>query len=113
VRCLNFDFLEVFPILPNMSNPLVIKVCTGRACTERHSQYIEKRLFADREFYHFEDDVSIEQCLCQWRCKEWPTVVFWNDVQVGQNPVKSSEMLVKKIAEIRKRLQNKKPEWVK
>lgn len=60
---------------------------------------------ADKEFFHYtDDDVSIEKCLCQGRCQEWPTVVFNNDVQVHHNPVKASEMLKKKLEEARKRI---------
>ncbi len=82
---------------------LVVKVCTGRACSDRHSPYIEKRLRADVDFYGYGSDVVIETCLCQGRCKEGPTVVFQNDVQTYQNPVKSSEILRKKVAEWKKR----------
>lgn len=43
-----------------------VKVCGGRACSERHSEYIKKRLEADIEFYKYnEDEVTIESCLCQ------------------------------------------------
>ncbi len=87
---------------------LTIKVCKWRSCSERFSDFIEKRLISDTEFYHFSDDIaSIESCLCQGRCKEWPVVVFNNDVQVAHNPVRSSEMMRKKVDEIRKRLAHK------
>lgn len=87
---------------------ITVRVCGGRSCSERNSKYILTRLEADNEFYGYGDDVSLESCLCQWRCKEWPTVSFGNDVQIYQNPVKSSELLRKKVAEARKRLQSKK-----
>ena len=83
---------------------LTVRICTGRACSERYSAFIEKRLDADRAFYHYDEDVELENCLCQGRCKEWPTVVFGSDVHVGQNPVKSSEILRRKVDEARKRL---------
>lgn len=86
---------------------ITVKICKGRSCTERHSEYIEKRLIADKDFYHYTDEeVTIESCLCQGRCKEGPTVVFSNDVQVGHNPVRASEMLRKKVEELRKRLKS-------
>ncbi len=86
-----------------------VKVCGWRSCSERHSEYIKKRLEADIEFYQYnETEVTIETCLCQWRCKEWPTVVYGNDVQIYQNPVKSSEFLRKKVNEFRKRFNSKK-----
>lgn len=69
---------------------------------------VKKRLESDTEFYGYGNDVDIEECMCQGRCKEWPTVVYGNDVQTYQNPVKASEVLRKKVAEARKRLQSKK-----
>lgn len=86
-----------------------VKICTGRSCSERQSQYIHKRLESDREFYSYkEDEVTIETCMCQWRCKEGPTVTYNNDIQIWQNPVKASEFLRKKVNEARKRIHNKK-----
>ncbi len=86
-----------------------VKICTGRSCSERHSEYIHKRLEADKEFYHYqEDEILIETCLCQGRCKEGPTVIYGGDVQLYQNPVKASELLKKKVMEARKRITNKK-----
>jgi len=49
---------------------ITIKVCTGRACSERYSEFIRKRLEGDKDFYKYEDDVEIETCMCQGRCKE-------------------------------------------
>ena len=87
---------------------ITVKVCTGRSCSERNSKYIITRLEWDKEFYSYGEDVEIESCLCQGRCKEGPTVAFGNDIQIYQNPVKASEILRKKVAEARKRLQSKK-----
>jgi NADH:ubiquinone oxidoreductase subunit E len=99
---------KVFPILQAMQ-PTNVKICTGRSCGERHSEYIQKRLEADREFYWYkEEELVIETCLCQGRCKEGPTVVYNNDIQIYQNPVKASEILHKKIIEARKRINTKK-----
>ena len=83
---------------------ITVRVCTGRSCSERYASFVQKRLEGDREFYHYGDDVEIETCMCQGRCKEWPTVAYGNDIQVGQNPVKASETLRKKVEEARKRL---------
>ncbi len=83
---------------------LTVRVCTGRSCSERYSSFIQKRLEGDREFYWYGDDVEIESCMCQWRCKEWPTVSYDNDLHFGQNPVKASEILRKKVEEARRRL---------
>jgi NADH:ubiquinone oxidoreductase subunit E len=86
---------------------ITVKVCTGRSCTERNSKYIINRLEGDTVFYGYGDDVAIEPCMCQGRCKEGPTVAFGNDIQIYQNPVKTSELLRKKVAEARKRLKEK------
>lgn len=92
-----------FPYTDSMQS-INVKICTGISCSDRHSEYIQKRLEADKEFYHYtEDEVITDTCLCQWRCKEWPIVVYGNDIQIYQNPVKSSELLRKKITEWRKK----------
>ena len=106
--CLSFAKSVLFPILTPMQ-AIQVKICTGRSCSERHSEYIRKRLDADREFYQYKDDeLILETCLCQWRCKEGPTLIFGKDVQIWQNPVKASELLRKKIMEARKRFAPKK-----
>jgi hypothetical protein len=56
-----------------------VKICAGLSCSDRHSEYIKKRLEADKEFYQY------------------------NDIQIYQNPVKSSELLRKKVTEWRKK----------
>jgi (2Fe-2S) ferredoxin len=104
VRGFSFAKSLLFPILTPMQT-INVKVCTGRSCTERQSNYIKTRLDADREFYGYsEDEVIVETCMCQGRCKEGPTVVFGADVQIWQNPVKASELLRKKVTEARKRI---------
>lgn len=57
------------------------------------------RLEGDRAFYSYPEELTIETCLCQGRCKEGPTVVYDGDVQVWQNPVKASETLRRKVNE--------------
>jgi Thioredoxin-like [2Fe-2S] ferredoxin len=80
-----------------------IKVCTGRSCSERFSSFVMSRLERDRDFYSYPEELVIESCLCQGRCKEGPTVVFDNDVQVYMNPIKASEMLRRKVGEWKNR----------
>ncbi|MBP9811914.1 (2Fe-2S) ferredoxin domain-containing protein [Candidatus Gracilibacteria bacterium] len=75
----------------------IIQVCAGRACSEHFSPFIKKRLEADRGFYGYPEEVIIEDCLCQGRCKDGPTVIFDNDIQIGMNPIKASEILRKKV----------------
>lgn len=75
----------------------IIKICHGRSCSERFSPYILSRLEADRDFYSYPEGLVFEKCLCQGRCKEGPVVVYDNDVQIYQNPIKASEILRKKV----------------
>lgn len=84
---------------------MLIQVCRGKSCSERHSQYIASRLHADKSFYGYPDDVIIEDCFCQGRCKEWSTVVFDGNTEVHMNPIKASEMLRKKVAEAKRKIQ--------
>ncbi len=86
---------------------LTVQICKWRSCSERYPDYIAKRLEADKAFYTYGDDVIVEDCFCQGRCKEGPTVVFDNDVQVWQNPVKASDTLRKKVEEARRKLKVK------
>ncbi|MBP9812713.1 (2Fe-2S) ferredoxin domain-containing protein [Candidatus Gracilibacteria bacterium] len=86
----------------------IIKVCHGRACSERFSSYIFSRLEADRDFYRYPDEIILEKCLCQGRCKEGPVVVYNNDIQIYQNPVKASEILRKKVNEWKNQKNNQK-----
>ena len=88
--------------------PLTVKICTWRSCSERFSSFIEKRLLSDKDFYAYPEDVIIETCLCQWRCKEWPTVVYENDVQIYMNPIKASEILKRKVSEWKNKMKHEK-----
>ncbi len=63
------------------------------------------RLEWDKVFYSYPDELTFETCMCQGRCKEGPTVVYDNDIQVSQNPVKASEILRRKVNEW-KRIKN-------
>ncbi|GAB0175250.1 MAG: hypothetical protein HHAS10_11290 [Candidatus Altimarinota bacterium] len=86
----------------------VIKVCQGKSCSERFSSFIKKRLLADTAFYGYPDELVIEDCHCQNRCQEGPTVIFDNDIQVGMNPIKASEILRKKVNDWKNRESKKK-----
>ncbi len=83
-----------------------IKICKGRSCSERHTEYIANRIERDLVFYNIEG-VNVTSCLCQWRCKEGPVVLFDNDIQSRMNPVKASELLRKKIEMIKAQKQQK------
>lgn len=73
-----------------------VQVCTGKSCTDRFSPYIESRLQNDKKMYNFET-LMIENCPCQWRCKEGPVVVFDGKIEVHMNGIKASKMLVDKL----------------
>ena len=88
---------------------LTVKICKGRSCTERFSPFIEKRLLGDRDFYSYPEALVIEDCLCQGRCKEGPTVVFDSDVQTYMNPIKASEMLRRKVGEWKNKMKKENP----
>jgi (2Fe-2S) ferredoxin len=67
---------------------------------------------ADRDFYAYPVELVIEDCLCQGRCKEGPTVVFDSDVQVRMNPIKASEMLRRKVGEWKNKVSRTKAEEI-
>lgn len=73
----------------------------------RWSEYIERRLRADSDFYTYPVDVIIEPCMCQNHCQEWPVVLFDADIKLGMNPVKASDTLRKKIDEAKKHFSEK------
>lgn len=77
----------------------IVQVCHGRSCIERFSPCIRKRLDGDVVFYSYPEEIVIENCLCQNRCKEGPVVSFEKDIHVGVNPIKASEILKKKVQE--------------
>lgn len=78
-----------------------VKICAGYSCSQKLSAYIKVRLESDIDFYRYDTDrISVDFCPCQGRCKEWPIVVFDSDVHTHQNPVKSSQLLQKKLSRI-------------
>ena len=77
-----------------------VKVCTWKTCSERWSEYIIKRLENDKEFFDL-DDLEIESSPCMWWCKEWPNIVIWNEKFKKMNPLKTSDLLFKKLKEIK------------
>lgn len=69
-----------------------VKVCKGKTCSERFSQYIAKRLENDAKFYD-KDNIILEDCLCLWQCKDGPNIVIDNKVHNHVNPAKASELV--------------------
>jgi (2Fe-2S) ferredoxin len=103
----DFDFSTLFPILSPCKQKSLKYVLENRVLSD-FLPFIKKRLEADIGFYHYPEGIVIEDCLCQGRCKEGPTLVFDNDVQVGMNPIKASEILRKKVNDWKVEKQNKK-----
>lgn len=80
----------------------IVKICHGKSCSERFSKYILTRLEADKEFYKYGENVKIETSLCMGRCNFWPNINIDGEIISGQNPIKSSEILKKKVEEWKK-----------
>lgn len=72
-----------------------IQVCTWKSCKERFSEYIIKRLESDRDFYNWKNTM-IEPCMCTWKCKEWPCVIFDSSHETHMNPAKASKIVFDK-----------------
>lgn len=79
-----------------------MKVCTGRSCSERHSKYILARLRADKAKFDKDDKIAITECGCQGRCSEGPVFYFEKELFTRGNPVKASEVFLRKLAEMAK-----------
>ncbi len=74
-----------------------IKICTWRACKDNFSEYIIKRIKNDIEFYKL-NNIIIEETPCMWLCHKWPNVVIDNDKVINYaNPLKISDLMLKKL----------------
>lgn len=83
-----------------MENPeKIIKVCGGKTCSSRFSEYIINRLEADKKFYKYDENIVIEKCICLGKCDFGPNIKIDNEIFSGQNPIKASELLAKKAQE--------------
>ena len=72
-----------------------IQICTWKTCKSKFSSYIKKRLESDVDFYNWEN-IKIEECMCTWNCKDWPTVIFdWN-LETHVSPAKASKIVYDK-----------------
>lgn len=76
-----------------------MKVCTGKACKERFSAYILARLNADKAKFDKNDTMAIESCGCLGKCSEGPNFLCDKELFTRGNPVKASEVFVRKLAE--------------
>lgn len=72
-----------------------IKICTGKMCKERYSEYIIKRIKNDIDF-HSLDWVILEESPCMWQCSKWPNVMFDKHLESWVSPLKASKILLDK-----------------
>ena len=72
-----------------------IQVCTWKACKEKFSSYILTRLNSDTKFYDLKNTI-VEECMCTWNCKKWPSVVIDWEIKDYMNPAKASQMMIEK-----------------
>ena len=73
-----------------------IKICTWKICSGRFSEYIIDRIKNDKNRFNLKN-VEIEEMACTWKCKDWPNVIIDNEVFSRMNPLKTSELLFKKL----------------
>lgn len=76
---------------------IIVKVCCWKTCSQKWSQYIIKRLEGDKKFYNYKNEIIIEKTQCMWNCEKAINVIIDNEKYENQNPIKSSEILYKKI----------------
>mgnify|MGYP003834177999 CR=1 FL=1 len=81
---------------------MLVKVCTGKTCSDRMSKYILDRLNREKEKADWGDNIQIEPCTCQGNCAIGPTVLFDKEMLSGMNPVKASEQLAIRIKNAKK-----------
>jgi len=82
-----------------------IKVCTWSACKDKFSEYIIKRIKNDIEFYNLKN-IEIEESPCMWMCNKSPNIKIDNDVINYANPLKISDLMLKKLG-LRKKKKKK------
>lgn len=86
---------------------MLVKVCTGKVCSDRMSKYILDRLTREKEKAAWGDEIQIESCACQGNCAIGPTVLFDKEMLSGMNPVKASEQLALRIKNAKRALNTK------
>ena len=69
-----------------------VKVCTGKGCKGRFSEYILTRLKNDKKFYD-KDGLIIEEFQCMWDCQNWPNIIVDKNIHTHVTPAKASEIV--------------------
>ena len=72
-----------------------IQVCMWKTCKWNFAEYISKRLKGDIKLYNL-NWVIIEECMCMWKCKEWPNVTFDKKLESHMTPIKASKIMLDK-----------------
>lgn len=71
-----------------------IQVCKWKTCSDRFSSYIIDRLNNDKSRFNL-DKLEIEEVMCLWNCKCWPSVLFNWKLIWSMNPTKASDLVNK------------------
>ncbi|MBW7954492.1 (2Fe-2S) ferredoxin domain-containing protein [Candidatus Gracilibacteria bacterium] len=79
-----------------------IKVCRGKNCSSRFSEYILKRLELEKEKFKL-DEVDISIMPCQNQCEKGPNVSFDGKIENYQDPIKSSKLMHEKVKILREK----------
>ena len=72
-----------------------IKICTWKTCKSRFSEYIRQRLENDKIKFDLKN-LEIETTTCMWKCETWPNIYINKEIFTNQNPLKTSELILKK-----------------
>lgn len=72
-----------------------IKICNWNSCKQKFSEYILKRLENDKEKLNLEN-LELEKSPCIWKCEFWINVSINWEIFSWQNPIKTSQLVIKK-----------------
>lgn len=84
-----------------------VQVCTGKSCKARFSNYIITRIENDKKFYSDWKEVEVIEEKCMGNCKKGPNIKLKNQIINYASPAKTSEILIKHIAEENKKKHTK------
>jgi len=65
-------------------------------CKSRFSEYIIKRLEADKLKFNLHS-MMIETCACLGNCKQWPNALLDGKIESRCEPAKISKMVIDKL----------------
>lgn len=73
-----------------------VQVCTWKTCKGRFSEYIIKRLEADKEKFSL-DSLMLESCPCLGHCEKWPNVSIDWKIENYSEWAKISKIVLEKL----------------